>query len=950
MYLENSEQSKVSGEGELSAEVILAEQCVIPKATEATVFSGPSKDSTDLGIKALMAYTGQIFNGEMDCPLLCEENGNLNTVGAESSMYCNGQAESFMQHPESNGCFGSGQTLDESGPVELCQPFDKRAQHYPLQLFQQCDPDNQQSFDSESDELEESCENFNCGKASITPECTDDLELLQQYEPVDQQEDSFDYEQDTSTEDLEEGYGLSSDSLESLDMGAALWDSEKSQGEVEYTDKDGEEDDESCESELNEETTRDEDSSELPEDTSIPADFDDFATFVRDFAETCMYSDESYQPTPTTEVLLEDSKSEDDLIPTDQSDCESNSEACADEEDCFQDSALSSDSFWDSSEESGKGAQEASSEEQDEETLQNNTNETNGEKKNPTGTNVIIEDYFDLFDRADSYGHMFAQKHQYISCFEGGDIHHRLHLEEESQGFDVKAAGVNDPEDESETEENDGVDRVDSRSPDKTDLSDSENQFEDWTEKTDSAEEEVEENLDEAFVSNSENTEDEEDNEILDEVEACDFEESVSDLYDDESEVCLDHEEKMLAPCAKEISMEGDVYEVSESLTNESFDKADTTETSPDQEDSDEPELDDSFYPTCSEMEPYWALLDVEDICEPDVEEYFAYHIKSLQTSGTQTLYGFILETKPEKNRMSNDKTDEVLRKTKSRDSSVFLDDDGSVQFGISEVSEWRSSIEDESPHESDDECELSDISEETIPPLDIIHSVVPKHSYEATQSMDTDEEQSDDDSYDHCECERCIPSTQEVQAPPLLPQMESSDTGKICVVIDLDETLVHSSFKPMNNPDFIIPVEIEGKLHQVYVLKRPHVDEFLKRMGELFECILFTASLSKYADPVSDMLDKCGAFKNRLFREACVFHKGNYVKDLSRLGRDLNRVIIIDNSPASYIFHPENAVPVESWFDDTSDTELLDLIPFFEKLSKEGGIYDILREQRISS
>lgn len=32
----------------------------------------------------------------------------------------------------------------------------------------------------------------------------------------------------------------------------------------------------------------------------------------------------------------------------------------------------------------------------------------------------------------------------------------------------------------------------------------------------------------------------------------------------------------------------------------------------------------------------------------------------------------------------------------------------------------------------------------------------------------------------------------------------------------------------------------------QVYVLKRPHVDEFLQRMGELFECVLFTASLSK--------------------------------------------------------------------------------------------------------
>ncbi|XP_070770294.1 carboxy-terminal domain RNA polymerase II polypeptide A small phosphatase 1-like isoform X8 [Enoplosus armatus] len=155
---------------------------------------------------------------------------------------------------------------------------------------------------------------------------------------------------------------------------------------------------------------------------------------------------------------------------------------------------------------------------------------------------------------------------------------------------------------------------------------------------------------------------------------------------------------------------------------------------------------------------------------------------------------------------------------------------------------------------------------------------------------------------------------------------------------------------KPVNNADFIIPVEIDGTVHQVYVLKRPHVDEFLKRMGELFECVLFTASLSKYADPVSDLLDKWGAFRSRLFRESCVFHKGNYVKDLSRLGRDLNKVIIIDNSPASYIFHPDNAVPVASWFDDMSDTELLDLIPFFERLSKVDDIYDFLQQQRTSS
>lgn len=57
---------------------------------------------------------------------------------------------------------------------------------------------------------------------------------------------------------------------------------------------------------------------------------------------------------------------------------------------------------------------------------------------------------------------------------------------------------------------------------------------------------------------------------------------------------------------------------------------------------------------------------------------------------------------------------------------------------------------------------------------------------------------------------------------------------------------IVLFAFQPVPNPDFIVPVEIDGIVHQVYVLKRPHVDEFLRRMGEIFECILFTASLAK--------------------------------------------------------------------------------------------------------
>jgi len=157
------------------------------------------------------------------------------------------------------------------------------------------------------------------------------------------------------------------------------------------------------------------------------------------------------------------------------------------------------------------------------------------------------------------------------------------------------------------------------------------------------------------------------------------------------------------------------------------------------------------------------------------------------------------------------------------------------------------------------------------------------------------------------------------------------------CLVLDLDETLLHSSFKPVDRCDFVVPVEIEGRVHQVYVAKRPFVDEFMKRMGELYEVVVFTASLSKYADPVLDLLDIHKVVDHRLFRESCSCFKGSYVKDMGRMGRDLKKIMILDNSPHSYAFNPENAIPCESWFNDYDDTELRDLISIFEQLADVG-------------
>jgi len=156
-----------------------------------------------------------------------------------------------------------------------------------------------------------------------------------------------------------------------------------------------------------------------------------------------------------------------------------------------------------------------------------------------------------------------------------------------------------------------------------------------------------------------------------------------------------------------------------------------------------------------------------------------------------------------------------------------------------------------------------------------------------------------------------------------LLPRQHPDDAGQKCLVLDLDETLVHSSFRAVAGADFVIPVQIEDVVHFVYVSKRPGVDKFLIEMAKHYEIVIYTASLNKYADPLLDLLDPKKTIRHRIFRESCVYYEGNYVKDLSLIDRDLSQSIIVDNSPASYIFHPANAIDCGSYIDDPRDREL---------------------------
>ena len=178
---------------------------------------------------------------------------------------------------------------------------------------------------------------------------------------------------------------------------------------------------------------------------------------------------------------------------------------------------------------------------------------------------------------------------------------------------------------------------------------------------------------------------------------------------------------------------------------------------------------------------------------------------------------------------------------------------------------------------------------------------------------------------------------TNYINSQKLLPPQRKRNRKTL--VLDLDETLVHSSFIPFEENDIILQVEFDNVLYNIYVLVRPNALQFLINMSKYFEIVIFTASLSKYANPLLDIIDPKKVCSYRLYRDHCTLINGIFVKELKRLNRNIKDIIIVDNSPTSYAFNPQNGIPIKSWFEDKNDNELEKLEPFLKFLSKVDDI-----------
>ena len=147
---------------------------------------------------------------------------------------------------------------------------------------------------------------------------------------------------------------------------------------------------------------------------------------------------------------------------------------------------------------------------------------------------------------------------------------------------------------------------------------------------------------------------------------------------------------------------------------------------------------------------------------------------------------------------------------------------------------------------------------------------------------------------------------TQKIK-PPYLPPKREDDNRDYCLVLDLDETLVH--FFEENN--------------EAYVKVRMGAENFITVLSQFCEIVIFTASTKNYADIVIDGLDCKNLIDYKLYREHTDDYNGINIKDLSKLGRDLNKVIIIDNIEDNYILQPNNGLNIIDFEGDENDNEL---------------------------
>lgn len=200
----------------------------------------------------------------------------------------------------------------------------------------------------------------------------------------------------------------------------------------------------------------------------------------------------------------------------------------------------------------------------------------------------------------------------------------------------------------------------------------------------------------------------------------------------------------------------------------------------------------------------------------------------------------------------------------------------------------------------------------------------------------------------------RLLKDTNSIKNAPEPFYMGSRYSKNKTLLLDMDETLIHSeeldlSKTQKNHPnkyDFLIEMETNQRVQKIGVHVRPHCMEFLRRMKQKFELVIFTAARQDYADKILDFIDPRGEiFSGRMYRQHCTQIEGSYIKDFSVVkNRRKSDMILVDNLIYSYAADLERGVHIQNFYDDQSDTELLYLATVLESFKSYSDVEESIQ------
>ncbi|XP_077188475.1 CTD small phosphatase-like protein 2 isoform X6 [Paroedura picta] len=129
--------------------------------------------------------------------------------------------------------------------------------------------------------------------------------------------------------------------------------------------------------------------------------------------------------------------------------------------------------------------------------------------------------------------------------------------------------------------------------------------------------------------------------------------------------------------------------------------------------------------------------------------------------------------------------------------------------------------------------------------------------------------------------------------------------------------------------------------LELVSLKLRPHLEEFLSELAQIYEVFIFTTAKQDYADKI---LEAFGAqrkliSRHRLYQEDCLCSQGYYIRDLSVLERDLARIVAVANCLEAFPYQTSNVILISKWLGNPRDEELLRLIPVLKCLGQVDDI-----------